>query len=474
MIKTFLQFVIILFLIFYNYDVSAADYWLYSRSSAQINEIRGFNGYNFLQRRRIVEQLGFNIVNIIPGEKESDYDGIRLSSQLFLNIDLDFGADNLEFDSTMPDSFVPGYQPYRVDLTNAVIELKNIAHFIDLTLGRQFFLEPAAWNYFDGAKVTFHTPWYFSAIIWGGTMVTNGFPFSYSSFQLDGVIRINRSDIDSETRSDLADISWQPGWGIALKTENLDLIRAEVSLRQIWDLDQENTEIGVVGAPINQMAGALIEFDWRWLNAGAQIASELTLAEINEAHLFVGYRILPQLKIIAEYQLWKPVFSLDSIFNVFWLETQNDVGLRLNYRPYREIELEGYFNGRIYSDLEYDDKDTDVDWGGGGSVVLRFPYWFVKAHLQARNSDNGLKAGVDITGGYEPIRTLSLNVRFSLWRFEDELLTKYYGNNVGYSLGAKYQISSWLSLLGEYEHNYNRIDGNQFRSLILMQFGLWL
>ena len=441
--------------------------------------VRAANG-TLIDRRNILQELYLGAWDILPGSSDPNYRGPRLSIEVDLRVGGDYGMNNSEMSSDRLDRFVPGAQAMYMEAVFAYVTLQGLANDrLDINLGRIIRVDATGYAAFDGAEAGLRWPFGIALDAFWGYEVQRAKPFGYDSLSLDGVDNVGRSDLDNAYFASLVEPESLMVFGTELSVTPSSSLDASVAFRQAGygDKLQQQTLAGqfslgndrirsfgrVVANPLldrrDNVAGALRE---------GTLVSEAT-AEISIAPWRKGWMSL-------SYDLYRPTFMLDSIFNIFGQLGRRDVVLRYEQRQSAKMQWAVWSGLRFADDNDVDEsaeQDTIIIGGNGGTG---FNYGNRQRKMSARvNFDNELGAtrlGVEQSFGHRFWDDrLWLSARGSYWWVRDAL----YGKSkhiTGYVLSANHQFNEKAHVLFEFENYYGE-DIPRFVLTALFQLDVW-
>lgn len=175
---------------------SALDVHISSTTSTQVYDVHSGRIDLFLHRRRVTERLTLRLDRILPDEDEPGYDGPRLSFAFSLRLDTEFGNSDREISPSSDLWYVPGFDPYAVDLV--VVELAARDLFrgtTDLRAGRLVTLDPTGFAALDGLELRVRILRWVEVWAAAGVEVVSGERLSSGNFEVDGVVQIGRAHV---------------------------------------------------------------------------------------------------------------------------------------------------------------------------------------------------------------------------------------------------------------------------------------
>jgi hypothetical protein len=450
----------------------AVDFEVSSTTALQIYEVGGGQPGLFLTRRRVTERLTLQVAGILPREDEPGYDGPRVSASLVLRLDTDFGASDREFNPASELWYVPGYDPYAVDLMIAELRVRDLfSRTTDLRAGRLISLDPTGFSAVDGVEVTVRTPWHLALWVQTGVEVVSGERLSSGGFEVDGVLRMRRDDVYAEDFLEFQDPALRVVAAGGLSLIGFDWLDADLAYRQgIVPEDGGRTSYQRLAGTASVTAGMF---------RGALVAGgDLALNALDEVSLELGVQPLRWLVVSLAGRYDAPVFDTDSIFVAFWSDPALDLELLARFRPINGLELGLLGNVR---QAGLDDQSGDVfdadELGYGGEVYGRIRWSWLQGELRGKVGlgFGGRRIGVIGRLVATPRgQRVSFDLRGMVLGLRDDLDPDDHQISVGYVVGARYRVTRDAAILFEFEHNSSDELGQQFRFLTLLDLGVWL
>lgn len=457
----------------------AYDQQISSTLYASGYSIRAANG-TLLDRRKIVEDLHLAAWNLTPGSNDPYYDGPRLSIEFNLRLDGDFGVTNREMSSGHLNDYVPGISALSVEAAVLFLDIQGLfSHHVDIRLGRQIQMDTIGFVALDGAQMAVYLPGGWRIVGFGGWEVMGAMPLGYDSLELDGVDNQGREELDAAYFSSLvepestvalgAELSFAPNaffdgalgfrqMGLGKKVQQQAVAaRASVGNERIF------TTMRVVLNPLldryDGLKGAL---------------RDGTLVTQSDAEISV--QLVERNWVRLGYELYRPVFMLDSIFNIFSKVAHRDVTSRYEYRTIGGLAM-GAWSFVRYADqttARTQTPHTSGVIGGGGGCGVNYHTFHRRfaTRLLLETEQGAVRSGVEADVGrrYANER-LWLQVRASYWHIDDLL----YGNRkniVGYVFSTRYQFTQNALAMFEFENYFGGGDP-RFVATAMLQWDIW-
>ena len=217
--------------------------------TAQYSMLRSPFGDQILRVRRYTETVGFRVYELLSGEEEPRGPTLGISARL--RLDSDLGLSNAEVSPDAPYDFVPGLEQRQLDLLYLYVEGRGfLGGVMDFRAGRQQLVDVTGFWSFDGAWVQLSTPYHVALQVYGGSEERGGQPWSRSRYEADGVFRGDREGMPGALWPDYApDSALAPAWGVALVSQGMQWLSAEVGYRQVLNANS------VLNAPLLEARG---------------------------------------------------------------------------------------------------------------------------------------------------------------------------------------------------------------------------
>jgi hypothetical protein len=433
-------------------------------------------------RRRIVEDLHLAAWNLLSGEADPYYEGPRLSIELGLRLDTDFAIPASVRDPDEYDTYVPGARPMQMDVMFAYVDARGFWNgSLDVRAGRQIRLDTLGYFAFDGAELVVYMPVGLSVSTFFGYEVRGGDLLGYDQLELDGVDSGGRDDeLDADRYGDRSD----PNPRMAVGTE------ISLSPRSWFDAGFSVRTVGLSEPMADQRLGGRLTLGTRPVRAfGRVIWSPLLDRRDDLSEAFVEQTLVSEadaelevtphdaISVLAEYHLYRPTFEADSIFNVFNLLPQNDLGGRVVTRI-------GPFGASVWgfsrlvdesAGLSGDETDAWVSGAGGGlGGNYRTATNRVSARLSGLREWGETRVGAELGGGHEFLNgRLWAGLRGSYWHIADGFSEQLSGDVVGYAASLRFRITQGAEVLGEFENYFGGGREPRFVALAILQLELW-
>lgn len=469
-----------------------------------------------------------------PGE--ADYSIVlrmRLDADFGINSKVEGGAET-NYAAGRGSRFVPGLQVAPVDLMYGYVEGRNLAKgWLGFRVGRQYVSDALGWWSFDGGLVRVTTPYFVQAELYGGLEQRGGLPLSSSRYERGGVWRGSHagfasSSTDLPNASDYPSFQFAqvaPAFGVALESSGPSWIHGRLSYRRVYNegssITQQFPDPGggyrlVKGSRLSQeRLGYAIDVnkdDLGGLKGGFSydLYNSLVGSFYGGLEAYLGKRAT----IGADIDYFVPTFDADSIWNWFTKSPVTTITGRTSIDVTKHVDVSASGGARLWAA----DGDPDAfgagqceaqglpaDCAGTASVDGAFPSG---AKTYARDEANrattmapdvianvagryrqgsvnvslrgmleagsrGRRAGGDLAGekSFDGDR-YTVGARVSLYNWDDPIRPDRYATSFGYVLGAGYKPGPIADFHLEWEHDMNRLVGQRFRVVGLVN--LWV
>lgn len=481
----------------------AFDAEVSSTTAAQGYSLRSPFGDPILYRRRLTQTLGLGVYDLLSSEKPGSP---QLFVKLRLRFDTDVGIDPNEtaFSRTDANSrFVPGLRESPLDLMYGYVEGKNFAGgWLGFRAGRQLTSNALGWWAFDGGMVRLTAP-YVHAEVYGGFEQRGGLPLSSGRYERSGVWRGDRQDIPADVFPTYQDAKLAPAIGFALESAGPTWIHGRLDYRKVWNRGAAltapftNPTTGVLpqtsGARTSsERVGYAIDGTAGKFGAGkGQIIYDVYNGFVSAYGVGLDAFVTQRVTVGVDWDYYRPTFDGDSIFNWFThnpmktgtgrvaaeITSQLDVAASGGVRIWETDEdaaspetiADSNRSAGVSGNAQADDPAHLYDVLGNVSGRYRFPNGRAGIRGVLEQGDRGQRKGVDLSGERQ-IRGGKYLVtgRASLFDWEDNLRPDRSATSVGYVLGGGYRPADYANFMLEWEHNANRIVGQRYRVLAVV------
>jgi hypothetical protein len=386
---------------------------------------------------------------------------------------------------------------------------------LNFKLGRQYVIDPLGYYAFDGALVRVTTPAYFALEVYGGAEVRSGLPLSSGRFELGGVQRGDRTDFPSNAYPSFQKAGVAPVYAVAIETAGPTWIHGRLTYRKAFNTGESFVSTGGVLLGPDQLGiydtrrvsserlGYGFNVDlWSFASVRGTLSYDLYGKNWHEIAGGADVFVSQKLTVGADYEYFRPLFDADSIFNVFGFEPMDDISARVEFTPNDRLSFEADAMVRRYrsdtceqatSPTTGDTNVCNVDalsrvatsYAPGGGLRARYKWATARATIRTSvlSGDEGNRYGGDAIYERSIAKKWLADARLSLWHFDDKLRTGpngVYGfgtrtaTSFGYVLGAGYQLAPEANAFLQFEHDMNRLVGQRFRLMAVLNVRAWL
>jgi hypothetical protein len=461
-----------------------------------------------------------------PGEADySMVLRLRLDADFGINSHVT-GSAETNFKDGSGSRFIPGLQEAPLDLMYAYVEGRNIANgWLGFRAGRQYVSDVLGWWSFDGGLVRITTPYFVQAEVYGGLEQRGGLPFSNARYERQGIWRgshagfgddpglPNASDFPSYQFAQVA-----PAFGVALESSGPSWIHGRFTYRRVYNTGSTITQQfpdpqggfrTARGLRLSQerlgYAADVNKADLGGIKAAFSydLYNQLVGSAFGGVDVYLGKRVT----VGADADYFVPTFDADSIWNWFTRypittltgRAALDVSERFDIAASGGVRMwttegnpddfgvgqcraaglpddcfgEEYFDPmaptlgtvRAFSRAE-ENRPADATIDGLGNLAGR--YRFGSGNLSLRGmmqmGARGRRAGADLAGDKFFLgKMFNVGARVSLYNWSDPLRPGRGATSFGYVLGAGLKPHQVADFRLEWEHNMNRLVGQRFR-----------
>ncbi len=517
-------------------EARALDFDVRSETALQAYQLASPWGDTILNRRRLMQTLSLGVYNLqgdyVPGKADfSAVLRVRLDADFGLNGHLgdgDRGGETSYQTEAGPGMrFVPGLQQAPVDLMYAYVEGRSLFKgWLGFRAGRQYVVDTLGWWSFDGALARVTTPFFVQAEVYGGFEQRGGLALSTSRFERPGVWR--GSHVGFGTAADQPSVtdypSYQyaqpaPAFGFNVETNGPSWIHGRFSYRRVYNTGTSVTQqfpdvLGgyrtASGTRISQdRLGYSLDVNKSSLGAikggfTYDLYSQIIASYYGGIEAYLGSRTT----VGADIDYFVPTFDADSIFNWFTRSPQTSITARISSAPTAKFDFsaqggvrlwqtegdadtfgveECLASGNCSGDQEIDPASaqpfirdeknrgtaTVVDATANVSGRYRFGTGDLGLRGMVQAGSRGHRAGADLNGEkrFAGGRFLTLG-RVSVYDWNDPQRPDRGATSFGYVLGAGVRPVKQADVRVEWEHDMNRLVGQRFRMLAIVNLRL--
>lgn len=266
-------------------------------------------------RRRLVQYVNLGVYDLLPPtdastmRREPEDGQLRIVTSLRLRHDFGSYVQGAQQDAQRLVNTVDGRQ---VDVMYAFVEGTRLGGWLDARVGRQFSTTGLDFYAFDGGWARVRTPAHLGLAVSSGLMVRGADVLGAPNYELDG------TDTSVRRRA-VAPM-------VAVEASLLDIPRwnAAVGWRQTFETSPDNGEQVGLDLPEGRVSLESLlsaRLGWRSLNYRVAVDGAMRYdfgrRALTDARVEVRTRLTDLHSASLSYQHTTPIFSLDSIFNVF-------------------------------------------------------------------------------------------------------------------------------------------------------------
>ena len=312
-------------------------------------------------RRRLVQYVHIGVHGLLPPTdprtlRRDPEDG-QLRWVSSLRIRHDFGG-YLQAPTSSAQRLVDRIDGRQVDLMFAYLEGERLGGYVDTRIGRQLSTTGLDFFAFDGAWARVRTPSALAVTVFGGTMVRGADALGYVTYELDGTDTSRRTQVAS------------PTFGGELSILGRPRFTAAVGYRQTLET-RGRADVPDVGGPVTLESLLSARFEIRDRKQRARLSGGLRydvgVATVSDARLAGEVRMFGWQTLRVGYARTHPIFSLDSIFNVFERSVVEEGRAAWEVRLGPAVALETFGSLRLFRDT----LQSREAGGSGGPAPLR-------------------------------------------------------------------------------------------------------
>lgn len=424
--------------------------------------------------------------------------------------------------------FIPGYDEAPLDLMYAYVEGRNLAQgLLGFKLGRQYITDALGFWNFDGARVTVTTPYYLRAEVYGGLEQRGGLPLSTTRFERQGVWRGSHPGFGVERdRPSVVDYPSYlytepaPALGVALESNGPSFIHGRFSYRRVWNTGTVLTQQfpdpsggfrSLSGTRLSQeRLGWAADASKRELGAiKAGFTYDLYSQIVGSYYAGLEAYLGKRATLGADLDYFVPTFDGDSIWNWFTKSPMTTATARASIRWSKRFDTsvsggarlfvtdgdpktfgdgeckvlglapgcseQSYANASV-GDLKSYVRDeanraaaTTADVLANVNARYRFGTGNVSLRAMVQAGARGSREGADLAAdkGFLGGR-YSLGARTSIYGWHDPTRPDRDATSFGYVLSGGFKPSRLANFRIEWEHDMNRLIGQRYRVVALI------
>lgn len=411
-----------------------------------------------LSRRRLVQYVNLGVHDLLQprdrGELRRAHEDGQLRLVTSMRVRHDFGNYTSAADGRAA-TLVNQIDTRQIDVMFAYLEAENLRGMVDLRAGRQFEMSGLDWYAFDGAWVRLRTPIHLGIEAFGGFQVDGTALFGFPTFEQDG------------TAGTPADSKRSPMVGAAASVVGLRWLDARVAYRRTFSPLGVNKRIvnddGSTGLPsavdqeIVSLSAAANAADGR-LSPYVALRYNLGTGRLDDTSAGLQLAFTPKHMLRFMYLRTRPVFDLDSIFNVFNLQAFEDarVVYQVQLADRWTLAARGqfrFFRDGVTAHLgTAPERKVTVGAGGGATASYRIRRFSARLDGYGLGGEGGLRVGGNLdTRTMVAWDRVAIDGRIFALRYRDELTAARQGYSVAVQAGVNVQL--WrgihLAVLGE-------------------------
>jgi hypothetical protein len=450
-----------------------------------------------IKRRRFLQTLALGVYHLEGGEPQPG--GPDVSVRLRLRLDADPGVTSDETAyAAASDRYVPGLAVAPIDIMYAYVEGRRLASgWLGFRLGRQYVTDSLGWWSFDGGLVRVTTPVYVELEAYGGLEQRGGLPLSSPRFEQQGVWRGDRKGIDVGVYPQFQKAAIAPAYGVALQSTGVTWIHGRLDYRKV--MNQGESIVSML--TVDPVTGNPVTF------SGTRTSSEKIGYALDASAASVGgvkgglvYDLLDggfaswygqldwyasrNITVGGDYDYFRPTFDGDSIFNFFTHNAMKTLSGRVAIDITEGVDVAASGGIRTYTttgDPAVDhapDMTTKVLGPNQASMQdilanlagrYRYGSGLVGVRGLSETGDRGLRQGGDLYGEHYFLgRRWTALGRLSLYDWDDKLRPDRSATSFGYVIGGAFRPSPIAEAMVEWEHDMNRLVGQRFRIMALL------
>jgi hypothetical protein len=446
-----------------------------------------------VKRRRFLETLALGLYHLEGGEPKPGGPDISVRLRLRLDADAGISSDETAYNAAS-DRFVPGLALAPIDLMYAYVEGRNLAKgWLGFRLGRQYVTDSLGWWAFDGGLVRVTTPFFAEVELYGGLEERGGLPLSTPRFERNGVWRGDRKGIDDTIYTQFEKASIAPSYGVALQSTGVTWIHGRLDYRKV--LNQGDSVVSllvpdpITGLPVlasgtrtsSERLGYSLDTSAAKVGAiKGGLVYDLFNSELSTYYGQADWYADPRVTLGGEYEYFRPSFDGDSIFNYFAHSSMRTISGRLAIDPTDQIALAGSGGIRSFT-TDGDPNNYYVNFQPVrgqvsvndvlANVAGRFGYSTGLFGLRglSETGERGHRQGGDLyTEQYFLARRWTALARVSVYDWKDSIRPDRNATSFAYVIGGGFRPSPVAEAMIEWEHDMNRLVGQRFRILAVL------
>lgn len=510
----------------------AAEYELNATTALQGYELTSPWGDVVIERRRFTQTLGAGAYHLqgdyAPGR--ADYAVVlrlRLDADMGMSSHL---GDNSEttFATQRGAHFVPGLQEAPFDLMYGYVEGRNLLDgWLGFRVGRQYVTDMLGFWSFDGGLARITTPYWLQAELYGGFEQRGGLPLSSSRYERQGVWRGSHADFGGSNQPLATDYpSYQfaqpaPAFGAVLESAGPTFLHGRLSYRRVYNQGKSITQqfadptggyrtasgLRLSQERIGYAADATFR-QYGGIKGG--VAYDVYSQLVSSLYGGLEVHATPHLTLGADADYFEPTFDADSIWNWFtkspittltgrasadvteqlsisasggvrmWLTEGDPDSFGLGECQAAAVTSPESCVGRVALDptgpvADFSRSEANRESSSStdvlGNVAGRYRWQSASLSLRGmlETGDRGHRGGGELAGDkrFEEGR-YGLGARVSVYDWADPTRPSRDATSFAYVLAAGYRPSTVADVRFEWEHDMNRLVGQRYRVVALL------
>jgi hypothetical protein len=400
-------------------------------------------------------------------------------------------------------------------------------------LGRQYVTDALGWWSFDGAMVRITTPLYFRAELYGGMEQRGGLPLSSSRFERPGAWRGDRSTMTEDRLDypSFQQAAVAPALGVAIESDGPNYLHGRLTYRRVYNTGDfvtgpfptaDGQFATAEGLRLSQerlgYAGSAFLPELGGLRGG--FVYDLYVERVSHVQGALDVHLGRRVTVGADLDYFVPTFDADSIWNWFTHSPVTTLLGRVGARPLQRLELSASAGARLWvadgdpssyaleqcayafpndpagaarcqglglvdatgraGEFSRDEAARESTFApdlllnagagygwGNGRVAVR---GMLEQGIETLGVNRGRRGGGELSakqaldGG-----RYWLGGAVSVYDWSDPLRSGRDATSFGYVLAPEYVPSDLARLRVEFEHDMNRLVGQRFRLVGLVQ-----
>lgn len=462
-------FVVGLALALFCEDSLAYDQQVTSNLWAEGYTVYSPNGEQ-IRSRRIVEDLYLGAWNLIPNSNDPYYRGPRLSIELALRLDTDFAVESGESNRDSELNYVPGLTPIQFDLMIAYVDIQDLWRGrLDVRFGRQIRIDTIGFFAFDGIETSLRLPIHLKLAGFIGFEVRGGQAMGWDALELDGTDTGGQNKMESDRYPDRKEPKSRLAVGVEAVFTPVTWAEAALAYRVV----------GLSMPLVDERLAGQISLGKDSVRGRGRVQWSPLLNQINEIEVEVAVTPWDMVSFVIDYNMFRPIFEADSIFNIFHLSHQNDLGGRVDLRILPRLKAAVWGFARLADESAgVDGAGTDeliagAGGGIGGHYATSDRELSLRLSMAEEWGEKQIGGEIGMGKGFLANGRLWLRLRCSVWHITDAFSEFMSGNLAGYVASFKFRLADNAYVLAELEHYVGSDRGQRFYALALLQLDLW-